>query len=428
MADTGASAAKVTWTTKGIEALKVAKRTDFTDPSTPGLVLRVMPSGAKSWAFLYVRKGDGRKRRVTIGAHGSGAGRIGLSEARDRAATLRAQVIARQDPAGKVAAIRRAETLDQLLDQFLTSHPSPEAAWTLECQRIFAKDVRPLIGHVKLPDLTRQHVRQVLDAVKKRGAKATVNRTLAALRRALSWALSEDLIAINPASGIVTQIIEQPKDRALSQNEIRQFWNALDSAPIGERTRLALRLVLATGQRPGEVCGARQSEIDLATGIWTIPKERAKNKQAHVVPLSNLAKDLFRRALTIDPDSPFAFTTRTRAKDGIAKPKAMESHALSHALRDSLQALEMQGTPFTPHDLRRTVATHMARLGIPDRTVGKVLNHGTELRRTITARVYIQHDFMAEKKAALDAWAIELERVTRDNSIAGNVVTLRAKS
>jgi integrase len=297
MSDTGVSAAKVTWTTKGIEALKVAKRTDFTDPSTPGLVLRVTPSGAKSWAFLYVRKGDGRKRRVTIGAHGSGAGRIGLSEARDRAATLRAQVIDRQDPAGKVAAIRRAETLDQLLDQFLNSHPSPEATWTRECQRIFAKDVRPLIGHVKLPDLTRQHVRQVLDAVRKRGAKATVNRTLAALRRALSWALSEDLIAVNPARGIVTQIIEQPKDRALSQDEIQQFWNALDSAPIGERTRLALRLVLATGQRPGEVCGAKVSEIDLTAGAWTIPKERAKNRQAHVVPLSNLAKDLFRQAL-----------------------------------------------------------------------------------------------------------------------------------
>jgi glycerol-3-phosphate dehydrogenase len=287
--------------------------------------------------------------------------------------------------------------------------------------------VRPLIGHVKLPDLTRQHVRQVLDVVKKRGAKATVNRTLAALRRALSWALSEDLIAVNPASGIVTQIVEQPKDRALSQDEIRQFWNALDNAPIGERTRLALRLVLATGQRPGEVCGAKVSEIDLAAGAWTIPKERAKNRQAHVVPLSNLAKDLFRQALAIDPDSPFAFTTRARARDGIAKPKAMESHALSHALRDSLKALEMENTPFTPHDLRRTVATHMARLGISDRTVGKVLNHGTELRRTITSRVYIQHDFMTEKKAALDAWAIELEQITRNNSIAGNVVTLRAK-
>jgi integrase len=386
-----------------------------------------MPSGAKSWAFLYVRKGDGKKRRVTIGAYGSGAGRIGLSEARDRAATLRAQVIDRQDPAEKVAAIRRAESLNQLLDQFLASHPAPEAAWTRECKRIFARNVRPVIGHVKLPDLGRQHIRQVLNIVKERGAMAATNRTLAALRRALSWGLSEDMIAVNPASGITTNIQEQPKDRALSQDEIRQFWNGLDGAPIGERTRLALRLVLATGQRPGEVCGAKVSEIDLTAGTWNIPKERAKNRQAHVVPLSNLAKDLFRQALAIDPDSPFAFTTRARAKDGIAKPKAMESHALSHALRDSLKALEMEGAPFTPHDLRRTVATHMARLGVSEIIVGKVFNHQSGKAATITSQIYIRHNYLAEKRAALDTWAVELEQITRANSIAGNVVALRAK-
>ena len=132
-----------------------------------------------------------------------------------------------------------------------------------------------------------------LNAVKDRGAKATTNRTLAALRRALSWALSEDLISVNPASRIVTNIEEQPKDRALSQDEIRKFWNSLDSSPIGERTRLAMRLVLVTGQRPGEVCGARKIEIDPVAGVWTIPQERVKNRQIHVVPLFQSCKGSF---------------------------------------------------------------------------------------------------------------------------------------
>ena len=107
----------------------------------------------------------------------------------------------------------------------------------------------------------------------------------------------------------------------------------------------------------------------------------------------------------------------------------MESHALSHAL---------QGTP-SKHwvwtkshshlsDLRRTVATHMARLGVSDRTVGKVLNHGTELRRTITARVYIQHDFMAEKKtAAFDNWASELLFCAEKLNTSGNVFAIGSK-
>lgn len=425
---TGKPVTKLTWTTRGIAALSVAKRADFTDPSTPGLVLRITPNGTKTWAFLYSRKGDGKKRRITIGPYGSAKGHFGLAAARDRAASLRAEVIDRQDPAGKAAAVRRADTLGELLDQFLTSHPSPNAAWTKECARIFKKDVRPRIGHVKLPDLGRQHVRQVLTAVKDRGATATTNRTLAALRRALSWALSEDLIAVNPASGIVTNIQEMPKDRALTSDEIRTFWNKLDDAPIGERTRFALRLVLVTGQRPGEVCGASKAEIDLSAGIWSIPKERAKNRQAHIVPLSNLAKDLFRHAMAQEPDSEFVFATKARVKDGLAKPKAMASHALSHALRDSLKALGMQKEPFTPHDLRRTVATHMARLGIPDRTVGKVLNHGTELRRTITARVYIQHDFLAEKKGALDAWADELLALTEQNNLPRNVIDISKRA
>jgi integrase len=81
--------------------------------------------------------------------------------------------------------------------------------------------------------------------------------------------------------------------------------------------------------------------------------------------------------------------------------------------------------PATPHDLRRTAATHMARLGFTDHIVGKVLNHGTELRRTITARVYIQHEFLAEKRAALDAWGSEIERIIGRRETVTNVVNFR---
>ena len=93
-----------------------------------------------------------------------------------------------------------------------------------------------------------------------------------------------------------------------------------------------MRLVLVTGQRPGEVCGARKIEIDPVAGVWTIPQERVKNRQIHVVPLFHLAKDLFLQAMALQPDSDFVFATRARAKDGISKQKPMESHALSHAL------------------------------------------------------------------------------------------------
>ena len=409
------------WTARSIEALSVSERTDFTDPNCRGLTLRVTPSGKKTWSFLYVRKTDGLKRRVHIGHFPD----MPLANARDKANDFRREVRAKKDPAGEVAANKRAETVSELLDQYIFRHPKPRAAWTLNNKRMFEKDVKPNIGHIKLPDLQRIHIREVLNVVKGRGATTTVNRTLAALRRAFSWAVSEDIMANNPALNIATGIHETPKERALSVGEIRAFWNNLDHASMGPKSRLALKLVLATGQRPGEVCGATKSEVDLAAKKWTISSARAKNKQLHVVPLSELALELFESAFELSGESDFVFSSQPRAGFGLAGTKPMESHALSHAMRGALDRLGLADYPATPHDLRRTAATQMARLGMSDRVVGRVLNHGTELRRTITARVYIQHDYLSEKKIALEAWANELERLVGVHDTASNIVQMR---
>lgn len=425
-AQDGSTNKAISWTDRGLVAVKVKDRTDFTDPEGNGLVLRVTPNGNKTWALVYRRKSDGKKGRVTIGSFGDAKGQYKLKAARDRAITLRSEVIAGRDPGLEAATIRKSETVSELLDAFIANHRKPDALWTLESKRKFEKDVKPLIGHVKLPDLNRQHIRAVLKRVADRNAKATVNRTLATIRRALSWAVQEDLLTVNPAAGIVTGIEESPKDRALSQNEIAAFWHGLDEAAMGERSKLALRLVLLTGQRPGEVCGILKTEIDLEAKTWTLPMARTKNRKLHVVPLHPLAVTLLKQAMALDPDSPFAFTTKSRDMATLSKLKSLDGHALSHAMRDSLEALGLSDNPATPHDLRRTTATHMARLGFTDTIVGKVLNHGTELRRTITARVYVQHDFFNEKKAALEAWGSELERIIGRREAVNNVLTLRA--
>jgi integrase len=428
MSDTETQKGKksLSWTERGLVAIKAKSRTDFTDPDEKGLVLRVTPSGTKTWALVYRRKSDGKKGRVTIGTFGDCLGQFTLKTARDRAVTLRSEIIAGRDPGLEAATIRKAETVSELLDAYLANHPKPTALWTIESGRKFEKDVKPLIGHIKLPDLNRQHIRAVLKRVADRNAKATVNRTLAAVRRALSWAVQEDLLLVNPAAGIVTNITETPKDRALSQDEIRLFWQGLDDAPMGLKSRLALRLVLLTGQRPGEVCGILKSELDLDAKTWTLPKGRTKNGKPHAVPLHPLTIELLQEAIALDPSAPFLFCTKGRTGNSIAKVKAMDGHALSHAMRDSLAALALADNPATPHDLRRTAATHMARFGITDHVVGKVLNHGTELRRTITARVYITHDFLTEKKVALDAWGNEIERLIGRRGVTDNVVNLRA--
>jgi integrase len=320
------------------------------------------------------------------------------------------------------AEYKRADTVDELLDLFLEKHPRPQSSWTKECRRIFSKDVRPLIGGMKLPDVGRSHVRQIVDTVRGRGATVTVNRTLAALRRAFSWAVSKDLMSTNPALNLATDVEESPKDRTLDAQEIRSLWQGLDAGVMGTKSALALRLILVTGQRPGEVCGARRSELDLNAGMWLISSSRAKNRQDHLVPLSDLAKTCFRAASDASGNSEYLFPSRPRKGAGLGGTCPMQSHALSHAMRNALKALGLADNPATPHDLRRTVATHMARIGIADSHVGRVLNHGTELRRTITSRVYIRHDFLTEKRQALDAWAQELERILGGPSHASIVI------
>jgi integrase len=412
---------KLRWTTRAIAAIAVTKRTDFSDPETVGLSLRVTPTGAKSWSLLYRRKGDAKKRRLTLGEFPA----LGLANARAQAEANKVQITAGSDPAGIVSGYKKADTVDQLLDQFLEKHPRPEAAWTQECKRIFHKDVRPLIGHVKLPHLKRAHARQVIEAVKERGVGVAVNRTLAALRRAFSWAVSKDLLEINPALNLATDIEEKSKDRALSIDEIRSFWAGLEGAAMGERSRLALRLILGTGQRPGEICGARRAEINIERAEWLIPAKRAKNRKPHTVPLSTLTIELFTAAIQLAGDSEFIFPSRPRNGTENLKSKPLQSHALSHAMHDNLKVMGLDDSPATPHDLRRTAATHMARIGIPERIVGRVLNHGTEKRRTITSQVYIHHDYASEKRDALEAWSAELLRTVEYRPPTLNVIPLR---
>jgi len=411
------------WTARAIEAIAVKTRTDFTDPNTKGLMLRVTPHGAKTWAMLYNRKGDGKKRRFTLGQFPA----LSLAAARELAEAKKVQIRAGADPAALLSEYKKANTVDELLDLFLEKHPRPDAAWTLECKRIFKKDARPLIGRIKLPDLNRGHVRQVIEAVRDRGATTTVNRTLAAVRRAFSWGVSEDLLAINPALNMATGIGETNKDRTLAIDEIKTFWAELGTAPMGARSRLALRLVLATGQRPCEVCSTRKTDLDLTGLRWTIIAKRAKNRQVHLVPLSTLAVELFEEAIKISGESEFVFPSRPRKGKNLGLTVAQKSHSLCHAMLGALISLGLEKNPATPQDLRRTAATHMARLGVTDRIVGKVLNHGVESRRTITSQVYIHYDYANEKRQALDTWAMELGRIVGLVDPETNVIELRGR-
>jgi integrase len=173
------------------------------------------------------------------------------------------------------------------------------------------------------------------------------------------------------------------------------------------------------------VCGAQKVEVDLKKAEWIIPARRSKSRREHSVPLSPLAVKLFREAFELSGDSEHVFPSRPRLKT-VQRSQPLASHGVSHAMRLALEKLGLKRAPATPHDLRRTVATHLAGMGIGENVVARVLNHASEIGKTITGSVYIRHSFSEEKRQALEAWSIELEHIIRKRSGLSNIVKLRA--
>jgi integrase len=195
----------------------------------------------------------------------------------------------------------------------------------------------------------------------------------------------------------------------------------LDDAPMSGSIKIALKLALVTGQRIGEVCAVERNELNLADAVWSIPEEKSKNGLAHTVPLSSLAIVLFEDAMR-DGDTKYLFPSRSLKVPGIIQPMAVST--IDKALRRCLPALGFAEDPFRAHDLRRTVATGQAELGIAESTIARVLNHKSKIGKTITGRVYIQHGFEREKRHALEAWTTRLVEITPGQGRTSNVVLI----
>ncbi|TLM65017.1 MAG: DUF4102 domain-containing protein [Deltaproteobacteria bacterium] len=308
--------------------------------------------------------------------------------------------------------------VDDLIDSFIKSCREYKGNRTYaEYERNLKKDVSPVWGSLKIRDITRRDVIALQDRIIERGAINQSRQVFKIVRRMFNYAVEEAMIDFSPCLGIKPKAKETAKDRFLSEEEIRIFWNSLQGAYMSDPVRRALKLVLVTGQRPGEVAGAHSSEID--GDWWTIPGERTKNKRSHRVFLSPLAKQLFGvgRIGYLLP-SPFS--------EGTDDEEPITPLGMAKALRRSLTGREqykgkikeptIKLPEFTPHDLRRTAATHMGKLGFSG-IVGKILNHTDN---SVTA-IYNQYDFDKEKKRALLAWSRKIEELASGKS-AGTVV------
>jgi integrase len=415
-------------TAKSVEQAKAdGGRREIPDGLLGGLYLVVQPSGAKSWAVRY--RHAGKPRKLTLGAYPA----LALGEAREAArAKLRAAAEGADPAAEKVLARQRErdaeadkrDHVETVVAMFVERHCKPRNRSWRETERVFRKDVLPHWAGRKVQSITRRDVLDLLDTLVDRGLGTGVNRVLAAVRRFFNWCVERDIIATSPAAGVKPPAPETSRDRVLSDAEIRLFWRATEAlpypfGPFG-------RALLLTAQRREEVAGMTRGELDGST--WTIPRARAKNNVEHTVPLSGAVASLLDALPRISGSAGFVFTSSGKTSiSGFSKAKlAIDAKMLELARQDAVgrradpDAVTI--APWVLHDLRRTAASGMARLGVAVHVVEAVLNHRSGTIRGVAA-VYNRHSYADEKRRALEAWARHVEGLIAERP--ANVVALR---
>jgi integrase len=398
------------FTDKSINALKSrGERYEVWEDGRTGFGLRVAPSGRKSW--LYMFRFAGKARRMTLGVYPE----IGLADAGIMLAQAKHKLASGRDPGTEIVdsrkAERQAETVDELFREYLEKYAKPRKRSAHEDERCIEKDVLPYWGSRKAKSITRREGILLLDRIVDRDAPIMANRTLAVVRRVFAFGVDRDILDANPFLGIKPPAKETRRDRVLNDDEIRAFWNGLQSAHMPESARLAIKLLLTTIQRRGEVVEATWSEFDIPKRIWTISASRTKNGIVHTVPLSEAALELLAAIKKDGDDAKWLFPS-PRLKD-----KPIGRGLINHCLAANREVIGVRN--LRPHDLRRTGASQMTAMGIPRLVVGKILNHAD---REVTG-VYDRHQYDQEKRHALDVWGARLKTIVSGEP-ATNVVLL----
>lgn len=383
-------------------------RVRFWDAGVPGLVLKVMGTGAKSYAVVY-RDQTGRQREPNVGD----ARVLTLDQARKAALEVLsgAQMhgkdpVAERQATRNEAALRKERTLAKLWQLYIEDclNRRAESRNTLE-QMSYRKHLEPFFGAMPVDEITLDQLAARLQQIVTQSGPAAANTALEVIRQMLNFAIQRGWTSNNVAAAL-KPFPKVSRERVATEEELSQIWRAFEFSKRSGRSdsiacTLCLQLCLLTLQRRAEVAGIQFQEIDWKAKLWTIPGPRTKNKKGpHAVPLSDLAIEILKQAYA-GRRSGFAFVGRNG--------EALDPHVPTRAFARLNASLGIDG--LTVHDLRRTGATLLTseRLNVMGEIVSRILNH-TPPGPAIT-QVYNRNTYLPQKRAALDAWAKEVERI-----------------
>jgi integrase len=375
-------------TIRSAEGIKLPKgKTDHIefDDDVPGFGLRLREGGSRTWVYQY-RIGS-KQRRMVLGSAKS----VPLKLARENASKLEARVKLGGDPAmDKEAAHREADnTFGALVDEYLKARksewrPRSEA----EIRRHLTKHAKSL-HKMPIGAVGQRNIANLLNEIAKEAGNVTANRVRASLCAFFGWAIREGIkLPEGNVASYTNKRDEKSRERVLTDAELKRIWKSCLDDDYGA----VLKLLTLTGQRANEIAELRWAEV-LDEQIL-LPAERTKNGRPHIIPLSEPAKTILAKFPRKDRACVFGrddtgFKGWSKAKEKIDGRIAGAGKPLAH---------------WTPHDLRRTVATRMAELGVQPHIVEAVLNHVSGHKGGV-AGIYNRATYDKEKREALNLWA-----------------------
>ena len=381
---------EVNFTDVWLRKLKTpVKREDFRDKTTRGLQLRSSPSGVKTFSFVF-RLGS-KMGRATLGKYPD----FELKSARAKADEFRKSVVQGIDPRIEKRTKRTQEemTVELMAKEFIESYAKPKnSSWKQAESNLRLYLCGPL-GKRPIHQINRADIHKVLDDLIARSKLTAANRALAHIRKFFGWLVERGYLEHSPADHVKPRHREQERERVLSDSEMKAIWMAAES--MSGPYNAWIRLLLLCGQRRLETASMRRSQI--IDGSWNLAGEDTKNKQPHIIPLSKQAQELIDQLL--EQDGEFLIKT------GRTGDKPVNGFSKAKAQMDRLSGV----TDWKFHDLRRTVATNLSKLGVDRFLIQRIINHSD---KSVTA-IYDRYSYINEKREVLQKWADRVDDIIK---------------
>ena len=381
---------EVNFTVPWLDKLKApAQREDYRDRSTKGLQLRVGTTGVRSFSYVYR---IGRKMgRVSLGKYPD----FSLKAARDKTNEYRRLVALGVDPRSeKNEKIKKEQmTVGLMVEEFIEKYAKPKNSSWKQAESNLRLYLISALGKKPIHEVTRPDIHQILDDLVGRGKHTAANRALAHTRKFFGWLVERGYLDYSPAAYIKPRYQELQREKVLTDDELRAIWIA--SEAMSGPYSAWIKLLLLCGQRRLETASLRRSQI--IDNCWHLSGADTKNKQLHITPLSKQAMALVERLLKQDGE----FLIKT----GRTGDKPVNGFSKAKAQLDRLSGVQ----DWKFHDIRRTVATNLSKLGVDRFLLQRIVNHTDS---GVTA-IYDRYSYLEEKREALQRWADRLDDIIR---------------